>query len=57
MVITAKAMKFKTKPTFAICAMVTLPLENTIALGGVPTGSINAQLEAKVTGIHNCAIS
>ncbi len=48
------AIKLKTTPILAIWAIVILPEEKTMALGGVPTGSMNAQLAAKVTGIHNC---
>lgn len=44
-------------PTPAIWRIVTKPEENTIALGGVPMGSIKAQLDAKVKGTHNCSIS
>ena len=33
--------------------MVKTPDENTMAFGGVATGSINAQLAASVTGTHN----
>ena len=36
-------IRFKPIPTFAICGMVTHPDPNTIALGGVATGSIKAQ--------------
>ena len=49
-----KAKTFSKNPTLAIWAMVIRPEENTIAFGGVPTGSIKAQLAAKVIGIHNC---
>ena len=50
-------MIFNTKPTLAICPIDTKPEEKTIALGGVPIGSIKAQLAAKAIGIHNCKIS
>ena len=45
------AIIFKKNPIEAICAIVTFPDENTIALGGVLTGIINAQLAAKVKGM------
>lgn len=53
-VIKNKAKTFNKNPTFAIWAMVIRPDEKTIALGGVPTGSIKAQLAAKVIGIQSC---
>ena len=43
----------RTKPALTICGIVKAPDANTIALGGVATGSINAQLAAKVIGMHN----
>ncbi|KKQ38411.1 MAG: Pseudouridine synthase [Candidatus Moranbacteria bacterium GW2011_GWF2_37_7] len=46
-------MKFKIKPVLAICLIVTFPELNTIALGGVATGSINANDADKVAGIIN----
>lgn len=46
-----------TNPAFAISLIFNFPEEKTIALGGVPTGSINAQLAARVIGIHSCKIS
>lgn len=39
------------KPVFAISPIVTLPEENTIALGGVATGSIKAMDAEMVAGI------
>ena len=48
---------FNIRPAFAICAIETKPEEKTIAFGGVPIGSIKAQLAAKVRGIHSCSIS
>ena len=44
---------FKANPALIISGMVNFPEPNTIALGGVATGSINAQLAAKTTGIVN----
>lgn len=46
--------KFNMKPTRAISETVTFPEENTIAFGGVLTGSINAHEAANVTGIQSC---
>jgi hypothetical protein len=40
-----------TKPAKNISPTVILPLPNTIALGGVAIGNINAQLLTKVAGI------
>ena len=40
-------------PARAICGMVTHPLPNTMALGGVETGSIKAQEVEIVAGIIN----
>jgi hypothetical protein len=42
---------FKANPALIISWMVSFPEPKTIALGGVATGSINAQLAAKTTGI------
>ena len=47
------ATKFKEKPARTIWEVVILPEPNTIALGGVATGSMNAQLAATVAGITN----
>ena len=41
---------FSQNPAFAICGMLIHPVANTIALGGVATGSMNAQLAAIVIG-------
>jgi len=43
-------MRFNRIPALAICGMLNLPVENTIAFGGVATGSMNAQLAAMVIG-------
>ena len=42
---------FSAKPAFIISGIVSLPEPKTIALGGVATGSMNAQLAARTTGI------
>ena len=42
---------FNAKPALIISGMVILPDPKTIALGGVATGSMNAQLAANTTGI------
>ena len=42
---------FNANPALIISGMVNFPEPKTIALGGVATGSINAQLAAKQTGI------
>ena len=44
-------MMFIRKPVLAMSFSVRWPLANTIALGGVPMGSIDAQLAASVIGI------
>ena len=44
---------FSTKPPRAICRMVTAPVPKTMALGGVPTGSMKAQVAAKAAGISS----
>src|SRR5210317_657867 len=44
---------FKANPAFIMSGMVSFPEPKTIALGGVATGNINAQLAAKTTGIVN----
>ena len=43
--------KFNIKPTLTISPILILPDENTIALGGVATGSINAMDADMVAGI------
>lgn len=50
--ITNNAKIFSTKPILTISLILIKPEENTIALGGVPTGNINAQLAASVNGRH-----
>ena len=42
---------FKAKPALIISGIVSLPEPKTIALGGVATGNMNAQLAANTTGI------
>jgi hypothetical protein len=42
--------RFRQNPAFAIWGIDTLPELNTIALGAVATGSIKAQLAARVIG-------
>ena len=49
---TTMAKIFRIKPILAISCIFINPDENTIAFGGVPTGNINAQLAARVSGIH-----
>jgi hypothetical protein len=44
---------FKIIPARAICRIVTWPEANTMALGGVATGNIKAQLAAKAAGNSN----
>ena len=44
-------------PAFSISPNLMCPVENTIALGGVPIGIIDAQLAARVIGIPNNNIS
>lgn len=44
---------FNNNPAFTICGILIKPEANTIALGAVATGSMNAQLAAKVIGIHS----
>ena len=46
------AMIFIRIPALIIWGIVRAPDEKTIALGGVATGNMNAQLAAKVTGTH-----
>ena len=43
-------MIFRNTPAFAICGILIVPVENTMALGGVATGSMKAQLAAIVIG-------
>ena len=43
-------MMFSRNPARIICGMLISPVEKTIALGGVATGSMNAQLAAIVIG-------
>ena len=45
------ASRFNTKPALTISAIFSLPELNTIALGGVATGIIKAQLAAIAAGI------
>ncbi len=47
MVIKKAPKKFNPNPVLTICGMVICPVEKTMALGGVATGSINAQ-EAEI---------
>ena len=44
---------FSIRPVDNICFICICPLENTIALGGVEIGIINAQLEAIAMGIES----
>ena len=46
-------MRLRTTPLRIICGIVSMPEANIIALGGVATGNINAQLAAKVIGTLN----
>ncbi len=46
-------IKLSTKPAFIISFIRIWPLANTMALGGVPMGSILAQLAPKVMGMPN----
>ena len=45
--------KFIQKPAFAICGIVTYPVPNTIALGGVAIGIMKASEEDMATSIIN----
>ena len=47
---------FSKNPALAICLIEICPEEKTMALGGVPIGSIKAKLDAKVSAIHNESI-
>ena len=49
-VISTIPTRFRTNPPRAICPIVTAPVPKTMALGGVPTGSMNAQVAAKAAG-------
>ena len=42
---------FNKKPVLIMDLIVTLPLPNTIALGGVATGNINAKLQLMATAL------
>src|SRR5690554_476556 len=53
MVSTKMNVRFSHRPAFDISGIVIFPLPYTIALGGVATGSINAQLAPNTTGIAN----
>ena len=44
--------RLSSTPAFTILGIVNIPEEYTIALGGVETGNIKAQLAASVTGIQ-----
>jgi hypothetical protein len=46
-------IRLSINPVLTICNIVISPVPNTIALGGVATGSMNAQLAAIVAGIAN----
>src|SRR5690554_422497 len=46
-------VRFSQRPAFDISGMVIFPLPYTIALGGVATGNIKAQLAPNTTGIAN----
>ena len=46
---------FRIKPAFAICGILSSPLEKAMALGGVATGNINAIDAESVAGIINKA--
>ena len=46
-------MRLRINPVFPIWVMLILPLEKTIALGGVPMGSIKAHDAAMVAGSIN----
>ena len=52
-VINTTQIKFNTNPALSILPNLICPLANTIALGGVPIGSIQAQLAPSVMGIPN----
>ena len=43
--------RLRSKPVFIISFILMYPLANRIALGGVETGIIKAQLAANVTGM------
>jgi len=43
--------KFNARPVRAISCIVTMPVANTIAFGGVAMGNMKAQLAARVAGI------
>ena len=51
--ITPIAIRFNQKPHLAITGIEIFPLDNTMALGPVPEGSINAQEAAIEAGIIN----
>ena len=50
-VIRNTSKRFSTSPTRAIAPIVNRPLPNTIAFGGVATGSMNEQVAAKAVGM------
>ena len=47
------AQALSSRPARAICGMRIIPELNTMALGGVATGSMKAQLAASATGTTN----
>ena len=53
MVISTADTMFMTKPVFTMSFNCSLPLAKTMALGGVPIGSIPAQLAPNVMGMPN----
>ena len=53
MLIRSTLIRFNKKPARIIWGIVKRFDENTIALGGVATGSMKAQLAAKVIGTHS----
>ena len=54
-VIRIAPIRLRTKPARDICGIVTQPLPNTIAFGGVATGNMNANDAESVAG--NMSIS
>jgi len=55
--IIARDRMFKAIPDLIMSLILICPLPKTIALGGVATGSIKAQLAHMVTGISTVATS
>ena len=54
MIITIPLMIFIMNPYFIISFIFIYPDEYAIALGGVPTGIMKAQLAPKVNGMQSC---